>query len=66
MKIKTIQEIQREKAVNYPTALKMQRGERLAVLRAFYLENLVEDSIDGTPFDGDILKTFDELIAKYT
>ena len=41
------------------------RNERIRILQDFYLQYLVEDPIDGTSFDCDVLDFFDDLRKKY-
>jgi len=41
------------------------RFDRLARLRSFFLRTLVEDGIDGTDFDLDVLDTLEKLGKKY-
>lgn len=41
------------------------RTERLNLLKQFFLESLVEDPIDGTRFDCDILDAIEIMEKKY-
>lgn len=43
----------------------MPRRDRIAGLKNFYLYELVEDPIDGTPFDTDVLRALEELERRY-
>jgi len=41
------------------------RYDRLENLKQYFLENLVEDPIDGTPFDTDVLRSIETLQNQY-
>lgn len=42
------------------------RHERIDILKEFFLENLVEDPIDGTSFDCDVLDTLEAIKERHT
>lgn len=41
------------------------RSERLKQLKEYFLNNLIEDCIDGTQFDNDVMKAINVLKEKY-
>lgn len=43
----------------------MTRPERIEAVLQYFLKNLVEDPIDGTAFDCDVIETLDVLKKKY-
>ena len=39
--------------------------EKLTALKSYYLNHLVDDPIDGSRFDCDVLDALDALMGKY-